>query len=176
MYIAPVQSTNTAPNRRHRPLAFVRRVAYAFVVGALAALPATAHAQGLLSAGFGLGGGVGDRNRNTGGNGAHALGFVQLHPPLLPVALRVDGLVSKADVGGTGAALLGNAVFIAPVPVVQPYAVLGYGRYGIGKSDGVSGWNAGVGARVRIPAFSIFVEARHHQRVGRDLLTIGIVR
>jgi hypothetical protein len=143
-------------------------------VGALMS-PATMFAQGLVSAGVGIGGGVGDRNRDNSGSDVHALGFVQVHPPLIPVAVRVDALFSKVPSDGAALSLMGDAVFIAPLPVVQPYALVGYGRYGVGRDGVASGWNAGVGVRLRLPAFALFGEARRHQKISRDLLTIGVV-
>jgi hypothetical protein len=162
------------PARPKRARCFAR-AAFTLATACALAWPAHTFAQGLISAGVGVGGGVGDRNKSALGTGAHGLGFLQLHPPLIPLALRVDALLAKTAVDGAGVSLFGNAVFIAPVPIVQPYALVGYGTYGIGKNGSTSGWDAGVGARLRIPLFSFFVEARRYQHA-RDMLTIGIVR
>lgn len=133
-------------------------------------------AQGLVSVGAGVGGGIGDRNKDQSGSGAHGAAYVQLHVPVIPVALRADALFTKTANNQTGLALMGDAVYLAPVPVISPYLLAGYGRYGVGKDSSVSGWNAGVGVRVRTPVVAFFVEGKRHQRVSRDLLTIGISR
>lgn len=156
----------------------VRHCAVALLAAAacLVSLPATACAQGLVSVGAGVGGGVGDRNKDISGSGAHAGAYVQLHVPVIPFALRFDALFTKLADSSTALALMGDAVVIAPIPFVQPYVLLGYGTYGVGKDASRSGWNAGVGARVRTPWVAVYAEARRHQRISRDLLTIGISR
>lgn len=146
-------------------------------VACLTSFPATsAHAQGLVSVGAGVGGGVGDRNKDISGSGAHAGAYVQLHVPVIPFALRFDALFSKLADSSTALSLMGDAVAIAPIPFIQPYVLAGYGKYGVGKDASRSGWNAGVGARVRTPWVAVYAEARRHQRISRDLLTIGISR
>lgn len=144
------------------------------LIAAVLAAPGSLAAQNLISAGVGVGAGVGDRNKDESGRGAHGAAFVQLRPPLLPVALRADALLSRTANAGTAVSLMGDAVLIVPVPFVQPYALVGYGTYGVGKSQSQSGWNAGVGVRVQAAGFGIFGEARRHQRISRDLFTIGI--
>lgn len=133
-------------------------------------------AQGLISVGAGVGGGIGNRNKDQSGNGAHGAAYVQLHVPVIPVAVRADALFTKTANNSTGLALMGDAVYLAPIPVISPYILAGYGRYGVGKDSSVSGWNAGVGVRVRTPVVAFFVEGKRHQRISRDLLTIGISR
>lgn len=134
------------------------------------------HAQGLVSAGIGVGGGVGDRNKDESGSGAHGSAYVQLHVPVFPIALRADALLAKTASSGNALALMADAVYLLPVPYVSPYVLAGYGSYGVGKDGTTKGWNAGVGVRVRTPVVAVFAEARRHQRISRDLLTIGISR
>lgn len=133
-------------------------------------------AQGFVSVGAGVGGGVGDRNKDASGGGLHGGAYVQFRVPVIPFALRADALLAKTSKDASALSLMTDAVFIAPIPVVQPYVLAGYGRYGIGKDGSISGWNAGFGARVRTPVVAIYAEARRHQRISRDLLTIGISR
>jgi hypothetical protein len=144
------------------------------LAAALLFLPTLASAQSIISAGAGIGGGIGDRNHDNSGSALHALGYVMVHPPLFPIGFRADALISKVSNNGTALSLIGDAVFLAPLPLVQPYALLGYGHYGIGKEGQSSGWNAGVGVRLHLPAITVFGEARRHQRISRDLLTLGI--
>lgn len=155
---------------------FSRTVQASFVAVCLTAMPMALSSQGLLSAGLGIGGGVGERNKAQPGSNEHALGYLQLHPPLLPLAVRVDALYSRTIPSGGSLAVTGDAVIIASIPFVQPYALIGYGHYGVRKPGAVSGWNGGVGIRVRLPPIAVFAEARRHQRIGHDLLTVGLSR
>ena len=151
-------------------------ISFAAVLALAAIQPASLTAQGLISVGAGAGGGFGDRNKDGSGSGLNGLAFVQLHPPLIPVALRADAVITKSSNSSTALALVGNAVIIAPIPFVQPYALLGYGHYGVGKDGAISGWSLGAGVRARVPNVILFAEVRRHQRISRDLLTIGISR
>lgn len=133
-------------------------------------------AQGIVSVGAGAGTGIGNRNSDSSGTGTHGALYVQARIPVIPFALRADALFTKTRQNGNAMSLLADAVVIAPIPFVQPYVLAGYGRYGVGKDSAVSGWNAGVGARVRTPWVAIYVEGRRHKQILRDLLTIGISR
>ncbi|MBC8086762.1 MAG: hypothetical protein H7Z40_05820 [Phycisphaerae bacterium] len=157
-----------------RPTAMLLAVLTLQVAGL--AVASRVGAQGLISVGAGVGGGVGDRNKDASGSGMHGAAYVQFRVPIIPFALRADALFAKTTKDATAMSLMADAVVIAPIPFVQPYVLAGYGRYGIGKDDALSGWNAGVGARVRTPWIAIYAEARRHQRISRDLLTIGISR
>jgi hypothetical protein len=159
--------------RARRPAAFVAAVLF---LGIADNFVKPLHAQGFVSVGAGVGGGVGDRNKDASGRGAHGAVYVQARIPVIPFALRADALFAKTVNDASALSLIGDAVVIAPIPFVQPYVLAGYGRYGIGKDGSASGWNVGVGARVRTPWVGIYAEARRHQRISRDLLTIGISR
>lgn len=154
-------------NFARRPLLFVSAIAAMFVTQ-------NVNAQGLISVGAGVGSGINDRRKGETGTGAHAAAYVQLHVPVFPVALRAGAMYTKTAVPGT--ALMLDAVYLAPIPVVSPYAMAGYGKYGLGEDITANGWNAGVGVRVRTPVVAFFVEGKRHQRIGRDMLTIGISR
>jgi hypothetical protein len=140
------------------------------------ALPVAAHAQ-FFSAGVGAGTGVGRRSGAAAtASHAHALGFLQLGAPLLPVAVRGDALVIGKGTGGGPLALIGSAVFSAPLPIVTPYATVGWGQYGVGGDARTRGWSAGVGVRAKLPLLpGAFGEVRRFQRLGRDLATVGVV-
>jgi hypothetical protein len=152
-----------------------------------AAVPAvlllTAHAasaQGFLSLGVGAGTGVGRHDGPTAeASHAHAQAYLQLGAPLLPVAVRGDALVMGNGTAGHLFSVAANAVVSLPIPIVTPYATLGWGTYGMGQSGGgksTTGWSAGVGARAKLPLIpGIFAEVRRHQRLGRDLATVGVV-
>ncbi|MEO7998464.1 MAG: hypothetical protein ABI852_13525 [Gemmatimonadaceae bacterium] len=167
MLISRVAKPGNTVNIASRLLIIAAIVASMFVTSQI-------HAQGLISVGAGVGSGISDRRKAETGSGAHAAAYVQLHVPIIPVALRADALYTKTGIEGT--ALMIDAVYLAPIPVVSPYVMAGYGKYGLGKDITADGWNAGVGVRVRTPVVAFFVEAKRHQRIGRDLLTIGVSR
>ncbi|MEP6778831.1 MAG: hypothetical protein ABJC26_03005 [Gemmatimonadaceae bacterium] len=159
-----------------RAFAFSRLVAaIAFAIASATSIPGLASAQGLISVGAGGGAGFGSHNSQLG-SGAHGAVYVQLHPPLLPFALRGDALLSRVGNNNSALSLMADAVVLAPIPYVVPYALVGYGQYGIRTSVAQSGWNAGIGARVRLPSIAIYAEVRRHQRIGRDLFTVGLSR
>lgn len=159
-----------------RIFAFTRLVAaIALAIVTATSFPELATAQGLISVGAGAGAGFGTRNSQSG-SGTHGAVYVQLHPPLLPFALRGDALLGRVGNNNSALSLMADAVVLAPIPYVVPYALVGYGQYGIGTSAAQSGWNAGLGARIRLPSIAIYAEVRRHQRIGRDLFTIGLSR
>jgi hypothetical protein len=141
----------------------------------LAAPLASAHGQ-FLSAGIGGGAGVGRHNGSAGDEShAHALGWVQLGLPLFPVAVRGDALLIGKGTGSGPLALSVNAVGKLPLPVVTPYVTAGWGQYGVGGDVRTRGWSAGVGVRAKLPVLpGVFAEVRRHQRLGRDLATVGL--
>jgi hypothetical protein len=145
------------------------------LAAALTVPTAAARAQ-LLSAGIGGGAAVGSRNsRQASSDYAHALGYVQLGVPLLPVAVRGDALVTKQSTGGGPLALSVNAVGSLPIPIVTPYVTAGWGQYGIGGDLRTRGWSVGLGVRAKLPVLpGVFAEVRRHQRLGRDLATVGL--
>jgi hypothetical protein len=144
---------------------------------ALALAPLAAGAQ-LVSAGVGGGKGVGRHvGPDSAASHAHLVGWVQLGVPLLPIAVRGDALLTGKTLGASPLALSASAVLSLPVPVVTPYATVGWGTYGIGGDAGrVRGWSAGAGVRAKLPGLpGIFGEVRRHQHLGRDLATVGVV-
>lgn len=135
------------------------------------ALPAAAHAQ-LIS--FGLGGGTGIGERGGSSGGGHANLSLQVKAPVLP-GVRADAYYMDAPKGAGAIALSVSAVFSAPVPIVTPYLVAGWGTYGIGGDSTRGGWNVGLGAKASVvvgPA--VFVEVRRHDQMARDIVTVGI--
>jgi hypothetical protein len=141
----------------------------------LLAAPVAGHAQ-ILSAGVGGGAGIGRRNGAAADAGhEHLLGWAQLGLPLFPVAVRGDALFIGKGTGGGPLALSLNAVGRLPVPIVTPYVTAGWGQYGVGGDVKTTGWSAGVGVRVKLPMLpGVFGEVRRHERLGRDLATVGL--
>jgi len=150
-----------------------RRLAFAAL---LVAAPAASARGQILSAGVGGGPGIGRHNGPTAeASHGHLLGWAQLGLPLLPVAVRGDALVIGKGTGGGPLALSVNAVGRLPLPLVSPYVTAGWGQYGIGGDVRTRGWSAGVGVRVKLPVLpGVFGEVRRHQRLGRDLATVGL--
>ena len=132
---------------------------------------------------FGVGGGVSVPVSNAGDafrNGFNAQGFVQLHPPVLPVVPRLDLNYSKFDldaaktlVPGTGQILSGLAsmqVFLVHAGPIQPYVTAGLGAYSFKtETEGPSGTsvsnirfgiNGGGGVALKLGAISAYVEGR----------------
>jgi hypothetical protein len=83
-------------------------------------------------------------------------------------------MVMDAPAGAGPLSLTLNVVLSLPIPVVKPYVLGGWGSYGIGKGGSVSGWNVGAGVRVSVARLGVFAEARRHDKVGRDLVTLGV--
>jgi hypothetical protein len=83
-------------------------------------------------------------------------------------------MVMDAPAGSGPFSLALSVVMSLPIPVVKPYVLGGWGTYGIGKGESVSGWNFGAGVRVSVMRLGVFAEARRHDKVGRDLVTVGL--
>ena len=132
---------------------------------------------------FGVGGGVSVPVSDAGDafkNGFNAQGFVQFHPPVLPVIPRLDLNYSKFDlddaqtlVPGTGQILSGLAsaqfelIHMGPI---RPYVTAGLGAYsfktetegpgGVSSSSVRFGINGGGGVNLKLGAISAYVEGR----------------
>ncbi|MGV3708216.1 MAG: outer membrane beta-barrel protein [Gemmatimonas sp.] len=174
----PIASQATA-RRDYTPVArffLAALFTLASTLGAVTSSPSVAQAQGIISGGVGVGGGVGDRNKDASGRGTHGAAYVQFKVPIVPLAFRFDALLAKTADDKTSTSVMADLVYVLGLPFVQPYALVGHGHYGVGRDGSQNGWNAGVGVRVRTPVVALYGEARRHQRVGRDLLTIGISR
>jgi hypothetical protein len=103
---------------------------------------------------------------------------VQLDVPLLPVALRAD--VSVASQGGGDFAdgkrnAIVSAVLPLRLPLVQPYAVAGYGIYDWGRPLEQRGVSYGAGVRVQLRALGFFAQLRRHEPLDRSIGTLGLV-
>lgn len=144
------------------------------VLVVLFAIPAAGSAQRVLSLGLGAGVGVGEARNGADGSHAHGLAYLELKPPLLPFGIRGDGfLIGQAgEAGALGYALSG--VLSLPVPLITPYGIAGWGRYGLPDNEPMTGWHVGAGLRVSVGGPAIFAEVKRHQRFSRELLTVGM--
>ena len=98
----------------------------------------------------------------------------QLTVPLIPLALRADALLLGNDFETDNLSYNVNAVAVMPLPLVQPYALVGRGRYVIAPDVKETGWNYGAGARVGLGRIGAFVEMRRHQPLARTIMTVGV--
>lgn len=104
-----------------------------------------------------------------------AYGAVQLDVPVLPVALRGDISFAGSDFArGTRNV---SASVIAPLrlPVIQPYAMLGYGIYDWGKDAEFRGISYGAGLRLQLGSLGLFAQVRRHEKLDRSMGTLGLV-
>lgn len=138
---------------------------------AVAAAPlATAHAQFSL----GIGGGAGFGTRGGNAKASHANVSLQLKLPIFP-GVRADAYAFNVPNDSGRFVLSVSGVISAPIPLVTPYVIAGLGQYGLGGSNVQTGWNAGVGVKASaVVGPSVFVELRRHQRVARDIVTVGV--
>jgi hypothetical protein len=158
---------------RYTTLRRIGQRGLAVVLGAsMLAVPAAARAQTGISIWAGAGGASTD-GTVTFGKDAKQLG-VQLAVPILPVAVRADALLLGSDFTTDALSYDLNAVFQMRLPVIQPYGIIGRGRYAQSPTTKVTGWNYGVGARVGLGRFGIFGEVRKHQEIHRTISVIGV--
>jgi hypothetical protein len=142
---------------------------------ALMALPfGDIDAQRMVTAQVGVGAALDKRNDRLDGTHRHIAAAVEVTPPLIPLGLRGDAMWIDAGATGGTVALSVNAVFTIKLPIVRPYALAGWGQYGVGGSAPRSGANAGAGVRVSAGPVRLFGEVRRHWPLSRDLVTVGL--
>jgi hypothetical protein len=155
--------------KRKRFLAPVLCLTSALLVGTSAA----ASAQTGLSLWAGVGGSR-EAGVSTFAKDAKQLG-AQLTVPLLPLGLRADALLIGNNLDTDNLSYNVNAVAVMPLPIIQPYAIVGRGRYVIAPNGPKEmGWNYGAGARVGLSRIGAFVEMRRHQPLARTIMTLGV--
>ena len=143
------------------------------LVGLTAASLTATHAAA-AQAGISLGAAVGTSWRDNKlqiSDERHGLIYVRVGVPLVPIAGRAEFLAFDEPNAEYDTAIIGSAMFSLNAPLVQPYAMLGFGSYGMrsDKSNGVS-----VGAGVRLGAGrGLFIEGRWHEPIDRTLLSLG---
>src|SRR5687767_14626377 len=154
---------------RKRLLARVMCLTSAFLLG----MTATAQAQTGLSLWAGVGGSR-EAGISTFAKDAKQLG-AQLALPLIPLALRADALLLGTKVDADHLSYNVNAVAVMPLPLVQPYGIVGRGRYVIAPNAPKEfGWNYGAGVRVGVSRIGAFVEMRRHDPLRRTITTLGV--
>ncbi len=104
-----------------------------------------------------------------------AYGAVQLDLPLLPVAFRGDISVAGSDLAGGTRNVSASVVAPLRLPVVQPYAMLGYGIYDWGKAAETRGISYGAGLRLQLGGLGLFAQVRRQEKLDRSVGTVGLV-
>jgi hypothetical protein len=141
-------------------------------VGFLVAAAAPASAQTGLTIWAGAGGASQDGSV-TFGKDAKQLG-VQVGLPVIPVAVRADAMLFGSKFDRDAISYTVNGVVQMRLPVVQPYALLGRGRYAYAPGEKVSGWDFGAGVRAGVGRFGVFGEVRRHDAIGRTVTVLGV--
>ena len=68
-----------------------------------------------------------------------------------------------------------TAVAVMQLPVVQPYGIVGRGRYVTAPDTPKEmGWNYGAGVRLGVGRLGAFLEMRKHDPLKRTITTIGV--
>lgn len=101
----------------------------------------------------------------------HGLAFLRLGLPLLPYGARAEFLLYDPP-GRTDTAIIGSAVLSLNAPLIQPYVLLGVGRYGMRSSD-ANGVSFGAGVRIGARR-GLFIEGRRHDPIDRNLYSLGV--
>jgi hypothetical protein len=144
------------------------------LAGALAlSLPvASVGAQDGITLWAGMGGASQDGSMVIGRD-AKQLG-IQLSLPIVPIALRADALLFGSRFDADALSYTGALVLQMKLPVLQPYGLLGRGRYATGSGTAVRGNHYGAGGRVGVGRFGVFAEVRRHDPIGRTVTVVGV--
>lgn len=143
------------------------------LTSALMLSTSAANAQTGLSLWAGVGGSR-EAGVSTFPKDAKQLG-AQLTVPVIPLGVRADALLIGDQLDTDNLSYNVNAVFSLPLPLVQPYGIVGRGRYVIAPgAPKEMGWNYGAGARVGLSRIGAFVEMRRHDPLKRTILTLGL--
>lgn len=151
-----------------RLLAPIAGIACALMLGTT-----TAQAQTGLSLWAGVGGSR-EAGVSTFAKDAKQLG-AQLTLPVIPLGIRADAMLLGNKLETENLSYNLNAVAVMPLPLVQPYGIVGKGKYAIvpgGERE--TGWNYGAGVRVGLARLGLFAEMRRHDPLKRTITTIGI--
>lgn len=142
------------------------------LTSALAFAASEAQAQTGLSLWAGIGGSA-EEGVSTFAKDAKQLG-AQLTIPLIPLGVRAEALMLGSKIDADHISYNVNAVAVIQLPLVQPYGIVGRGRYAIAPDVKDMGWNAGAGVRVGVARLGAFVEMRRHYALHRTITTIGV--
>ena len=135
----------------------------------------TAQAQRPISLWLGVGRPVTTDSVSFSLKNIDAYGALQLDMPLLPFAVRGDIEFAGSDFRKGRRNVTASAIVPLRLPIVQPYAMLGYGIYDWGNTNEERGVSYGAGVRLQLGGLGLFAQARRHEPLKRSIGTIGIV-
>lgn len=100
----------------------------------------------------------------------------QFEAPILPVALRVEGMIAAGNSIRTNPrSYFASAVVpLRLVPGITPYGIAGYGAYSYGRALEMRGYNWGGGLRLGVGRTGFFGEVRRHQVLNKTQATVGM--
>jgi hypothetical protein len=138
------------------------------------ALVVCAATNAQAQAGISLGAAVGSswRDSKVSADDLHGLVYLRLGLPLVPYGARGDFMVFDTPDSGSEMAVIGSAVVSLNAPLIQPYAMVGVGKYGL---SGSSETGVSYGGGIRIGGRrGLFIEGRRHDPINATLLSLGI--
>ena len=146
--------------------------------GAIALFGASAMIPGRAAAQLGVTVWAGAGSSSPDGNtqferGARQAGL-QLGLPLIPIAIRGDALLFGSKFDQDALSYTVSAIVRIPLPIIQPYAIAGKGRYALSLTEKKDGLSYGGGVRVGLGRLGVFGEARRHEALGRTVTVIGV--
>lgn len=147
-----------------------RYLLFGLLLGGVAASN-TAAAQAGISLGAAVGSTWSDNKLQS--DDRHGLLYLRLGAPLLPFAARGEFLAFDEPGRAYDTAVIGSAVIAINAPLVQPYVLLGYGKYGLKSNVDATGVSYGAGMRIG-GRVGLFVEGRRHEAIDRDLISLGL--
>jgi hypothetical protein len=171
----------------------MKALKFAVVAAALASVSVASSARAQLGgnpAHVGIAAGIaiptGDL-ANIVDNGYNVAGMLQLEPPAMPVAFRLEvGYNSFNNQGGGGSwkesSATANGILNIPSTGIKPYVIGGIGYYhdtqpvaviGNGSSNHF-GFNVGGGIKLPLTGFDTFLEARYH-RINETGITVTFI-
>ena len=155
--------------KRKRLLVPLLGLTSAFLIG----MTTPSQAQTGLSLWAGVGGSR-EAGISTFTKDAKQLG-AQLTLPVIPLGIRADALLLGTKVDTDNLSYNVNAVAVMQLPIVQPYGIVGRGRYVVAPgAPKEMGWNYGAGLRVGVSRLGVFAEMRRHDPLKRTITTLGI--
>ncbi len=145
------------------------------LIAVLVVSSSSASAQSPLSIWGGIGRPVTRDSVSLSLKNIDAYGALQLDIPLLPFAVRADIEFAGSDFKKGQRNVTASAIIPLRLPIVQPYAMLGYGIYDWRKANEDRGVSYGAGVRLQLGSLGLFAQARRHESLKRTVGTVGLV-
>jgi hypothetical protein len=149
----------------------MKRILIVVLAGAVLAGSREAGAQAGISLGAAVGSSWQDSKLQLDDE-RHGLLYLRFGLPLVPYGARGDVLVWDEPNLDYDLGVIGSVVMGLNTPLIQPYAIAGYGRYGL-RTTSTDGFSYGAGIRIG-GSRGLFVEGRRHEAINRDLVSVGL--